>query len=80
MGSSLSPPALLASAALHARPRRWDWCRGRPDHQAQISDVENSHLPPGSSGIVAIVEERWVTKEMAKALAKAEKAEHHHAH
>jgi hypothetical protein len=40
--------------------------------------VENT-LPPGSSGIVAIFEERWVT-EVEKALAKAEKAEHHHVH
>ena len=42
------------------------------------SDVENT-LPRGSSGIVALVEERWVT-DVEKALAKAEKAEHHHVH
>ena len=55
---------------------------GRLGHQVTKhdirSDVENT-LPPGSSGIVAIFEERWGT-EVEKALARADKAEHHHAH
>jgi hypothetical protein len=40
--------------------------------------VENT-LPPNSSAVVAIFEERWVA-EVEKALAKATKTEKHHVH
>jgi hypothetical protein len=39
------------------------------------ADVEDT-LPPGSSGIVALFEERWVTA-IDKALAKADKVSKH---
>jgi uncharacterized membrane protein len=73
------PPAILASAIVGAGIGAG---AGGVVHQVQKhqikSDVEQT-LPPGSSGIVALVEERWVG-EVEKSLAKAEKAEHHHAH
>lgn len=73
------PPALLASAAVGAGIGAG---AGVAVDQLQKhgikSDVETT-LPPGSSGIVAVVEERWVS-EVAKALAKADKTEHHHVH
>jgi uncharacterized membrane protein len=73
------PPALLASAIVGAGVGAG--AGGVLDqvqkHQIK-ADVEQT-LPPGSSGIVALVEERWVD-EVRKALAKAEKSEHHHAH
>ena len=73
------PPALLASAAVGAGLGAGTGVVADQITKHRISaDVENT-LPPGSSGIVAIVEERWVT-EMEKALAKADRAEHHHAH
>ena len=42
------------------------------------ANVEET-LPPGSSGIIAVLEERWVT-DVQNTLAKAEKAERHHVH
>jgi uncharacterized membrane protein len=73
------PPALLASAAVGAGIGAG--AGGVVDqvekHQIK-ADVEQT-LPPGSSGIVALVEERWV-REVQTTLAKAEKSEHHHAH
>ena len=42
------------------------------------SDVEQV-LPPGSSGIIALLEERWVT-DVEKALIQAERSERHHVH
>ncbi|MET1007356.1 MAG: DUF1269 domain-containing protein [Propionibacteriaceae bacterium] len=73
------PPALLASAVVGAGIGAGAGVVVDQVTKHEIrSDVENT-LPPGSSGIVAIFEERWVT-EVEKALAKAEKAEHHHVH
>jgi hypothetical protein len=46
-------------------------------HQIK-SDLEEI-LPPGSSGIVAVFEERWVT-DVENALAKAARTERHHVH
>jgi uncharacterized membrane protein len=73
------PPAFLASTIVGAGVGAG---AGGIVHQVQKhqikADVEQT-LPPGSSGIVALVEERWV-REVEKALAKGEKAEHHHAH
>ena len=73
------PPALLASAAVGAGIGAG--AGGVVDqvqkHQIK-ADVEQT-LPPGTSGIVALVEERWV-RDVEKALAKAERSEHHHAH
>jgi len=73
------PPALLASAAVGAGIGAGTGVLADLITKHGIrSDVENT-LPPGSSGIVALVEERWVS-EVEQALAKAEKAEHHHMH
>jgi uncharacterized membrane protein len=73
------PPALLASAAVGAGIGAGAGAVVDQVTKHEIrSDLENT-LPPGSSGIVAIFEERWVT-DVEKALAKAEKAEHHHVH
>jgi uncharacterized membrane protein len=73
------PPALLASAVVGAGIGAGAGVVVDQVTKHEIrTDVENT-LPPGSSGIVAIFEERWVT-EVEKALAKAEKAEHHHVH
>jgi len=73
------PPALLASAVVGAGIGAGAGVVVDQVTKHEIrSDVENT-LPPGSSGIVAIFEERWAT-DVEKALAKADKAEHHHAH
>ena len=73
------PPALLASAVVGAGIGAGAGVVVDQVTKHEIrADVEDT-LPPGSSGIVAIFEERWVT-EVEKALAKADKAEHHHVH
>lgn len=73
------PPALLASAVVGAGIGAGAGVVVDQVTKHEIrSDVEDT-LPPGSSGIVAIFEERWVT-EVEKALARADKAEHHHVH
>jgi uncharacterized membrane protein len=73
------PPALLASAAVGAGIGAGAGLVVDQVTKHEIrSEVEDT-LPPGSSGIVAIFEERWVT-EVEKALHRADKAEHHHAH
>jgi uncharacterized membrane protein len=73
------PPSLLVSAAVGAGIGAGAGAALDQVAKHQIrSDVETT-LPPNSSGIVAVVEERWVV-EVRKALAKAEKAEHHHVH
>ena len=73
------PPALLASAAVGAGLGAGAGAAVDQVTKHQIkSDVENT-LPPGSSGIVALFEERWVV-EVEKALAKAAKTEQHHVH
>lgn len=73
------PPALLASAAVGAGIGAGaGGVVGRVQKHQIKTDVEKT-LPPGSSGIVAVVEERWVA-ELRRVLARAEKSEHHHAH
>ncbi len=73
------PPALLASAAVGAGIGAGTGLVVDQVAKHEIRSDLEATLPPGSSGIVAVVEERWV-EEVEKALAKAEKAEHHHAH
>ena len=73
------PPALLAAAAVGAGIGAGaggvvDLLQTREIR----ADVEAT-LPPGSSGIVAVVEERWIS-DVEKALANSERVEHHHAH
>jgi len=73
------PPALLASAAVGAGLGAGAGVAIDQVAKHQIrADLEQT-LPPGSSGIVALFEERWVT-EVETALAKATKRELHHAH
>jgi uncharacterized membrane protein len=73
------PPALLASAVVGAGVGAGGGAAFDLVTKHQIrSDVENT-LPPNSSAVVAIFEERWVA-EVEKALAKATKTEKHHVH
>ena len=73
------PPALLASAAVGAGLGAGAGVAVDQVQKHQIkSDIEEI-LPPGSSGIVAVFEESWMT-EVEKALSKAAKTEHHHVH
>jgi uncharacterized membrane protein len=73
------PPALLASAVVGAGIGAAGGVVIDQVTRHQIkADVENM-LPPDSSAIVAIFEERWV-EEVEKALAKAENLERHHVH
>jgi uncharacterized membrane protein len=73
------PPALLASAAVGAGMGAGAGAVVDQVQKHQIkSDVEQT-LPPGSSGIVALLEERWVT-DVEQALAKADRSEKHHVH
>lgn len=75
----LFPPALLITAVAGAGIGAGAGAVvDQVDRHGIKADVENI-LPPGSSAIVAVVEERWVA-EVEKALAKAEKREKHHAH
>lgn len=70
------PPTLLASAALGAGLGAGTGAIVDAAQKHRIkADIEHT-LPPGSSGIVVIFEERWVG-EVEKALAKAERAERH---
>ena len=73
------PPALLASAVVGAGIGAGTGAIVDQVTKHEIkSDLEDT-LPPNSSGIVAVFEERWVA-EVEKTLAKADKAEKHHAH
>ncbi|MGN6379973.1 MAG: DUF1269 domain-containing protein [Gaiellales bacterium] len=70
------PPSLLASAVVGGAIGAG--AGGLLDHRMKKhikADVEDT-LPPGSSGIVALFEERWVTA-IDKALAKADKVSRH---
>src|SRR5262249_28449516 len=68
----LSPAAVLASAAVGAGIGAGTGAILDHKHKDEIkADVEEA-LPLGSSGIVALFEERWVD-EVDKALAKADK-------
>ena len=73
------PPALLASAAVGAGIGAGAGVAVDQVQKHQIrSDLEEI-LPPGSSGIVAVFEERWIA-DVENALAKAARTEHHHVH
>ena len=75
----LFPPALLASAVVGAGIGAGAGATVKQLEKHQVkADIERT-LPPGSSGIVVLLEERWVT-EVEKALTKAAKSEQHHAH
>jgi uncharacterized membrane protein len=70
------PPALIASAAVGAGIGAGVGGIRDHDRKEEIkADVEDV-LPPSSSGIVALFEERWVT-EVEKALTKADKITKH---
>ena len=70
------PPAFLASAAVGAGIGAGAGAivdrRQKKEIKANVEEV----LPPGSSGIVALFEERWVD-DVEKTLAKADKATKH---
>jgi len=73
------PPALLAAAAVGAG---FGAAAGGVVDLLQKREIRadvEATMPPGSSGIVAVVEERWIS-DVENALAKAERVEHHHAH
>jgi uncharacterized membrane protein len=70
------PPAVLASAAVGAGIGAGTGAILDHKHKNEIkADVEEA-LPPGSSGIVALFEERWVD-EVDNALTKADKVTKH---
>jgi uncharacterized membrane protein len=70
------PPAFLASAVVGAGIGAGTGALLDHHHKNEIkADVEDT-LPPGSSGIVALFEERWV-EDVDKALAKADKISKH---
>ena len=70
------PPAVLASAAVGAGIGAGTGAILDRKHKNEIkADVEDV-LPPGSSGIVALFEERWVD-DVDKALANADKVTKH---
>jgi uncharacterized membrane protein len=73
------PPVLLATATLGAGLGAGAGAVVDQVQKREIKADVEATLPPDSSGIVAVVEEQWVT-EVANALAKAERVEHHHAH
>ena len=70
------PPAFLASAAVGAGIGAGAGAivdrRDKNEIKADVEDV----LPPGSSGIVAMFEERWMD-DVEKALGKADKVAKH---
>ena len=70
------PPAFLASAAVGAGIGAGTGAiinrREKKEIKADVEDV----LPPNSSGIVALFEERWV-EDVEKALANADKVSKH---
>ena len=70
------PPAFLASALVGAGVGAGTGALLDHHHKSEIkADVEDV-LPPGSSGIVALFEERWVA-DVEKALANADKVSKH---
>lgn len=73
------PPALLASAAVGAGIGAGAGAAVKQLEKHQVkADIERT-LPRGSSGIIVLVEERWVT-DVEGALPRAAKFEQHHAH
>jgi uncharacterized membrane protein len=73
------PPALLASTVLGAGIGAGAGGVVGQVQKHQIKADLEATLPPGSSAIVAVVEERWVS-QVQTVLTKAERREHHHAH
>jgi uncharacterized membrane protein len=70
------PPAIIASAAVGAGIGAGTGAILDHKNKQEIkADVEEA-LPPNSSGIVALFEERWVD-DVEKALAKADKITKH---
>jgi uncharacterized membrane protein len=70
------PPAILATAAVGAGIGAGTGAILDHDRKSEIkADVEEV-LPPNSSGIVALFEERWIA-DVDKALAKADKVTKH---
>jgi uncharacterized membrane protein len=73
------PPALLATAAVGAGIGAGAGAAVKQLEKHQVkADVERI-LPPGSSGIIALIDEQWVS-EVEKALTNAANSEQHHAH
>ncbi len=73
------PPALLASAAIGAGVGAGAGATVKQLEKRQVkADIENT-LPPGTSGIVVLLEERWVS-EIEAALTHSVTSEKHHAH
>lgn len=70
------PPAFLASALVGAGVGAGTGALLDHQHKSEIKDDVEEVLPPGSSGIVALFEERWVA-DVEKALAKADKITKH---
>ena len=73
------PPALLASAAVGAGLGAGAGFAVDQVQKHQIKSDLEEILPPGSSGIVAVFEERWVT-DVENALERATRTERHHVH
>jgi uncharacterized membrane protein len=70
---------LLASAAVGAGIGAGAGAAVKQLEKHQVkADIERT-LPPGSSGIIVLLEERWVT-HVQGALPGAAKSEQHHAH
>jgi uncharacterized membrane protein len=70
------PPAILASAAVGAGIGAGGGAILDHHHKTEIKEDIEEVLPPGSSGIVALFEERWV-EDVDKALTKADKVSKH---
>lgn len=70
------PPAILASAIVGAGVGGGAGALVDHHRKSEIKEDVEDTLPPGSSGIVALFEERWVA-EVDKAIAKADKVSKH---
>ncbi len=70
------PPALLASAAVGAGIGAGAGAIVDSQQKKEIKEDVEDVLPPGSSGIVALFEERWVD-DVDQALTKADKVSKH---
>jgi uncharacterized membrane protein len=70
------PPAFLASAAMGAGIGAGTGAIVDHHQKKEIKEDVEEVLPPGSSGIVALFEERWV-EDVEKALANADQASKH---
>jgi hypothetical protein len=70
------PPAFLASGVVGAGLGAGVGGLLSHHHKKDIKEEVADSLPPGSSGIVALFDERWVA-EVEKATAKADKVSKH---